>query len=214
MIKRFGTMLLTAACAVSVAACDDDEEMIAPVEPQLFEVTIENVSTVYDFPTSGVFNTPLGEAGPGPLFPGGVYEFEDSDRDSDNGLGFFGGVGFPLSSRPGEALEVSLHRLERERNIDGRDDYQYSLFAHWVRDLTAPPAYGDVRPFLLVGVGESAAVSGLKDMLGDSYLADFVGPAGTVSQALAELADWGIDRVQLTELVPGSHSELAPELLT
>ncbi|MEQ8690849.1 MAG: LLM class flavin-dependent oxidoreductase [Pseudomonadales bacterium] len=68
--------------------------------------------------------------------------------------------------------------------------------------------------FLLVGVGESAAVSGLKDMLGDSYLADFVGPADTVSQALAELADWGIDRVQLTELVPGSHSELAPELLT
>lgn len=96
---------------------------------------------------------------------GGVYEFEDSDRDSDNGVGFFGGVGFPLSSRPGEALEVSLHSLTRERNIDGGDDYQYSLFAHWVRDLTAPRAYGEVKPFVLVGVG---AIQ--EDVSGDDHL--------------------------------------------
>jgi hypothetical protein len=113
--------------------------------------------------SAGAINTE-GHALPYGLL-GGVYEFEDSDRESDNGLGFFGGVGFPLSSRPGEALEVSFHRLERERNIDGRDDYQYSLFAHWVRDLTPPPAYGDVRPFLLVGVG---AIQ--EDVRGDDHL--------------------------------------------
>ena len=76
MIKRFGTTLLAAACAVSMTACDDDEEMMAPAEAQTFEVMIENVSTVFDFPTSGVFNTPVGETAPGPLFPGGAYEFD------------------------------------------------------------------------------------------------------------------------------------------
>lgn len=71
MIRKFAPPLL--AASVLMTACD--KGTVEPDEPVLFEVTIENISAVYDFPFSGVFNTPVGEAGPGPLFPGGAYEF-------------------------------------------------------------------------------------------------------------------------------------------
>jgi hypothetical protein len=43
-----------------------------------FEVRIENVNAVYDFTSSGVFNTPVGAGAPGPLASGSAYEFEFS----------------------------------------------------------------------------------------------------------------------------------------
>jgi hypothetical protein len=42
---------------------------------QFFKVRVENVSSVYDYTASGVFNTPKGADGPGPLLPGHMYEF-------------------------------------------------------------------------------------------------------------------------------------------
>ena len=44
-------------------------------QPTFFKVTIENVGQAFPYTQSGVFNTPVGEAGPGPLLPGGIYEF-------------------------------------------------------------------------------------------------------------------------------------------
>jgi alkanesulfonate monooxygenase SsuD/methylene tetrahydromethanopterin reductase-like flavin-dependent oxidoreductase (luciferase family) len=67
--------------------------------------------------------------------------------------------------------------------------------------------------FILAGVGDDPAVQGLKHGLGNGYLARFYGEARDVATALKELGDMGIDRVQLTELVSGSHSKLAEELL-
>lgn len=113
--------------------------------------------------TAGAVNTEGYDVPYGLL--GGVYEFSDSNRDSDDGVGFFGGVGFPLKSRPGEAVELTFKSLERDRDIDGRSDYQHSLFANWVRDLTPPAAYGKVKPFLLVGLG---AIQ--EDVRGDDHI--------------------------------------------
>lgn len=42
---------------------------------QLFTLTLENVASVKAYTSSGVFNTPLGDANPGPLTPGKMYEF-------------------------------------------------------------------------------------------------------------------------------------------
>ena len=47
--------------------------MVAP--NAMFKVTIENISETPEFSSSGVFNTPDGAAGPGPLGPGGSYKF-------------------------------------------------------------------------------------------------------------------------------------------
>lgn len=45
-------------------------------QPTFFKVKIENVGQAYPFTQSGVFNTPLGAEAPGPLLPGGIYEFD------------------------------------------------------------------------------------------------------------------------------------------
>jgi len=75
-MKRRTTSALTLAAAVmALGACDDD--VTAPMETmQQFEVTIENVSAVYDLTSSGVFSVPAGQGQAGPLLPGSTYEFE------------------------------------------------------------------------------------------------------------------------------------------
>ena len=60
---------------VSLAACGETK-MTGLTTETMFEVQIENVSAVYDFPASGLFATPAGQGAPGPLLPGGVYEFD------------------------------------------------------------------------------------------------------------------------------------------
>ncbi len=42
----------------------------------VFTVRIDNASRAWDFAASGVFNTPTGASGPGPLTPGNTYEFD------------------------------------------------------------------------------------------------------------------------------------------
>jgi hypothetical protein len=60
---------------LALTACGDDEETMEPPEEMSFEVRVENVSTVYDFAATGVFNTPVGAGAPAPIFPGEAYEF-------------------------------------------------------------------------------------------------------------------------------------------
>ncbi len=67
--------------------------------------------------------------------------------------------------------------------------------------------------FILVAAGNSPAVINLKEALGNGYLTRFMGEPHQVAKHLHALGDMGISRVQLTELVPGSHSLLAPHLL-
>jgi hypothetical protein len=59
---------------LALVACDDGTT--TPAVRETFEVTIENVSTIYEHTASGTFTTPAGQADPGPLLPGGVYEFD------------------------------------------------------------------------------------------------------------------------------------------
>lgn len=79
-----------------------------------------------------------------------------------------------------------------------------------VRDIAPDKPLGI---FILTGTGSNPAVQGLKAGLGKGYLSRFLGEPAAVADALRGLAGLGISRVQLTELVPGSHSLLAPHLL-
>ena len=54
---------------------------------------------------------------------------------------------------------------------------------------------------------------GLERAAGGYQVHDFMGHADDVAAALDKLSAFGIDRVQLTELAPGSHSRLAETLL-
>lgn len=68
--------------------------------------------------------------------------------------------------------------------------------------------------FILVGAGENQAIKDIKMGLGDGFLGNFFGAADDVAEALRGLGSLGIDRIQLTELVPGSHTALAPILFS
>ena len=66
--------------AISVAAGESGNVSFAGTLTRLpgqvdYLVRIENVSKAYDFSSSGSFAVPLGADGPGPLLPGGTYEF-------------------------------------------------------------------------------------------------------------------------------------------
>jgi hypothetical protein len=59
--------------APSLLACGDDG--MEPSDSVEFSVRVENVAQVFSYPASGVFNTPVGTMAPGPIGPGGAYEF-------------------------------------------------------------------------------------------------------------------------------------------
>lgn len=104
----------------------------------------------------------LGEKDIPYAFGSGLYEFPDSSRDSDDGYGFQLGFGYPLK-REHEALELSVTRLQRDRDLDGKKDYQTGLFLNWTRDLRL--GIGGVEPYLLLGAG---AVQ--DDVRGDDHI--------------------------------------------
>ena len=116
-------------------------------------------------------------------FGGGLYEFGDSQRDSDDGVGLSLGVGMPFLDRQNEALELSFHGLERDRSSGGSNDKQRALFANWVRDLGLTDLPLDARPFVLVGAG---AVQ--EDVGGDDHV--HFGVDGGLG-ALFPLLNWG-----------------------
>lgn len=116
---------------------------------------------------------------------GGLYEFSDSSRDSDDGIGFWVGGGYPIPGRAGEAVELSFRGIERDRDIDGKKDYQRSLFAHWNKEIDGRLVF-DAKPYFLVGLG---AIQ--EDVRGDDHFhAGLDGGAGLLFPI--GLSGWGI----------------------
>lgn len=89
------------------------------------------------------------------------YEFGDSSRNSEDGVGVEARFGWPLTEYgyANWAAEATLHALERERDIDGKSDYQrgllldlvydFGLFG-WGDDASVGPRF---KPFMLAGLG-------------------------------------------------------------
>ena len=69
MSKTIFKNLAALSAATFVAACGGDDD-----DSVMFSVEVENISPVYDFLASGVFDTPVGADRPGPLMPGQAYE--------------------------------------------------------------------------------------------------------------------------------------------
>lgn len=85
-----------------------------------------------------------------------------------------------------------------------------------VRDMIAKVR--EIKPdipigyFTLMAAGESEPVKGLEAMLGNNFASGLVGHPEKVAAKIAQMESWGLGRVQLTELVPESYSNLAPYL--
>ncbi|MBT3344339.1 MAG: hypothetical protein HN712_28500 [Gemmatimonadetes bacterium] len=61
--------------AAPVAGTAENRHGLSPAGLTTFTVTIANISAAPAFTATGVFNTPVGAEGPGPIFAGDAYEF-------------------------------------------------------------------------------------------------------------------------------------------
>ncbi len=66
--------------------------------------------------------------------------------------------------------------------------------------------------FVLTGAVPAGQVEALRAPFGDGFLSRFLGEPAAVAQALCDLEGLGFDRVQLTEMAPGSLERLRPLL--
>lgn len=120
------------------------------------------------------------------LFGGGLFELNDSSRDSDDGYGLEAGLGLPLPGRSGEAAEFTFKLLERDRDAGGGSDEQYSLFGNWVKSFEEQSLVGGATPYFLAGFG---AVQ--EDVAGDDHL--HVGfNTGLGIRLPLPIADWSL----------------------
>lgn len=115
MVKSAIALLMA---LVIVTGCDDDGGPETGATE--FEVRIENVSTVYDFSSSAVFDTPVGAGSPGPIGPGEAYEFT-------------------VSAAPGSKLSFATMFVQSNDFFYAPDEAGIALFA---QDGT--PVSGDV----------------------------------------------------------------------
>jgi alkanesulfonate monooxygenase SsuD/methylene tetrahydromethanopterin reductase-like flavin-dependent oxidoreductase (luciferase family) len=70
-----------------------------------------------------------------------------------------------------------------------------------------------LNTFVLIAAGDDDFVGAMRRMLGNCFLARFVGQPADVAQALFDLQDLGIERVQLTPFTAGSLEAIGPHLL-
>lgn len=116
-----------------------------------------------------------------------LYEIPDSDRDSDHGQGFQLHAGYPLRAQgyPRLSAELTVHSLERERQIDGRKDYQTGVLADLVYELSEPGHAAAIKPYLLGGLGLVQ-----NDVRGDKHQRLGVNVGGGLLLPLAPYLDW------------------------
>ena len=76
----------------------------------------------------------------------------------------------------------------------------------------------DVNPsvplsvFILCSAGEDDRTKGVEALLGDSFLGGFYGAPGKVATSMMNLADAGVDRIEVSPFTEASFSALAREL--
>jgi len=139
----------------------------------------------------------------------GSYELPDSGRDSDNGYGFQ--VTFGRAIGANQALELSFLNLRRDRNIDGRPDYQRALSLDYVRDFGLQRFQAallpDVKPYLLGSIGGV-----LEDVRGDSHLHPALNlGAGLLFPLRLGIWDWGWGlRTEVKGLIQYNDRKSAP----
>lgn len=92
-----------------------------------------------------------------PYFTGSAqYLLTDTKRAADDGYGYQFAIGVPLAD-PRNAVELRFADATYQRLSDGRDNWQTSLYADYVRDfgtLGNPDTFfGAIKPFAVAGVG-------------------------------------------------------------
>ena len=114
----------------------------------------------------------------------------------------------PLADR----VELKMGRSTRGGGLDLAA--LGSVTADEVRSMvdTVKSAKPDVQVSVLVFVGCGPDADAFRSTLGDGLYGTWVGEPATVAENLRALADIGIDRVNISQWLPGSISAVAPYL--
>jgi alkanesulfonate monooxygenase SsuD/methylene tetrahydromethanopterin reductase-like flavin-dependent oxidoreductase (luciferase family) len=141
---------------------------------------------------SGLAPTPpllVGSAG-GPRTLGAIPRFVDRIEIQPNAVATRGGAVDPVvQAGIGEAhVRDAIARVRRVR-----EDVPIGIFA-------------------LTGVVPADQATAFRASFGEGFVARFMGEAASVAQALCDLEGLGIDRVQITEMAPGTLERLRPHL--
>ncbi len=109
--RKLISLLLVSILAFSLAGCsDDDDDMMNPTTNEAsFTVTITNIAATFTHFGSGVYNTPVGAGGPGPLTPGNAYEVT-------------------FGATPGQSLSFAIMMVESNDLFFGPDGQGITLF--------------------------------------------------------------------------------------
>ena len=113
-----------------------------------------------------------------------------------------------------DRVELKFGRTTRSGKLDmaAMATVTHDELRGMVDEVHAASADIPVGLFLLVAVGDGPDVAAVKGALGDNLCGRFAGEAGQVLDNLRALAQHGIGRVQITELVRGSIGRLGEEL--
>ncbi len=105
-----------------------------------------------------------------------------------------------------DRVELKFGRSTRGGDLDvgvlaecTRDDLRAAVAAVRAVNPTVP-----IGTFTMIAVGPDADVRGIRERYGDGLYAAFAGSPAQVREAIASLGELGIDRVQVTESLPGS----------
>jgi alkanesulfonate monooxygenase SsuD/methylene tetrahydromethanopterin reductase-like flavin-dependent oxidoreductase (luciferase family) len=109
-----------------------------------------------------------------------------------------------------DRVELKFGRSTRSGDLDSgalaratRDD-----LARMVDRVRAVAPQVPIGVFTMIAVGDTAETDPIRASLGDGLYADFAGEPARVLAALRSLAALGVDRVQVTERLPGSIGRL------
>jgi alkanesulfonate monooxygenase SsuD/methylene tetrahydromethanopterin reductase-like flavin-dependent oxidoreductase (luciferase family) len=112
----------------------------------------------------------------------------------------------PIADR----VELKFGRTTRGGDLDGaaiatstRDELRSMIDQVRAVAPTTP-----IGVFTMIAVGSPGETDSIRESLGDGLYADFAGEPARVLENLRSLAELGIDRVQLSERLPGSIARL------
>jgi alkanesulfonate monooxygenase SsuD/methylene tetrahydromethanopterin reductase-like flavin-dependent oxidoreductase (luciferase family) len=111
-----------------------------------------------------------------------------------------------------DRVELKMGRSTRGGGLDL--DALASVTRAEVREMidTVKSANPDVKVSLLAFVGCGPHVAAMHEVLGAGLYGSMVGEPARVAEALRSLGDMGIDRVQVSQWLPGSMTAVAPHL--
>ncbi|MEM9195369.1 MAG: spondin domain-containing protein [Myxococcota bacterium] len=195
-------IILSLLAPLAIGCGDDDDTSTPDASPDgsgmdgdaasgatSFTLTIENTATAFQFPASGVFDTPVGEAAAAPIGPGGAYEFTfraaprypgqmDTTRLSlatmfvpsndyfiapgEGGIPLFDAMGMPRTGDLTTELMVWDAGTEADEPLGG--DMATSPNQKQNQEPTAEDV-GDADPMNMVRLATSANLPGIEEVI-------------------------------------------------